>query len=188
MILLNAPILTIHGAGQHGRVVAEAASLAGYMINITDDRVGTSPTLFDPCIIAIGDNKNRAKFHRYNLVSIIHASASVSSLSVLLSGSYVGPMGVIGTSAHIGRGSIINSGAIVEHDCIVGAYSHVAPGAVLCGSVTLGEGCFIGANAVVREGIVIAPWTVVGCGAVVVENITQPGTYVGVPARLLRGE
>ena len=62
---------------------------------------------------------------------------------------------------------------------------HLSPNATLCGTVTVGEGAHVGAGAVVRNNLTIAPGCVLGAGCAVVGEITQSGTYVGVPARRL---
>ena len=92
---------------------------------------------------------------------------------------------VLNADAAVGPHCIINTGAIVEHDCRVGACTHISPRAVLCGTVLVGEESHIGAGAVVRNNLRVCSHTVVGAGGVVVRDITEPGTYVGVPVRRL---
>ena len=49
---------------------------------------------------------------------------------------------------------------------------------------TIGNNCFIGAGAKILGGITIADDVVIGANAVVVEDITEPGTtWGGIPAR-----
>lgn len=177
--------LYVHGMGGHGNAVVAAAIDCGYEVIQTDKKEGTEPPEGEKCIIAIGDNRVRKKHNRAEMVSIIHPSSDVSQGAVVWKGSYVGPHAVLISGAKVGRGCIINTGAIVEHDCIVGDWCHISPGAVICGQVELGEGCWIGANAVVKECLKIAPWTTVGCGSVVIRDIYETGTYVGVPARII---
>ncbi len=47
----------------------------------------------------------------------------------------------------------------------------------------VGNGTWIGAGAVVSNNVSICGEVTVGAGAVVVKDITESGTYVGVPAR-----
>lgn len=175
--------LVVHGAGGHGKVVAAAAVQLGWQVRQTDDKWGTRPDPEDQRIVAIGDNAARKKCASAQMRTVIHPSAYVDPSARLQPGVFVGPRAIIHVGAYIGRGAIINSGAIIEHDCDVGDWAHIAPGTVLCGTVKVGEGGFVGANSVVREGLTIAAWTVIGCGAVVVKSITEPGTYIGVPAK-----
>ena len=93
---------------------------------------------------------------------------------------------VINPDAVTGTGAIINTGSIVEHDCIVGDWVHIAPGAVISGGTRIGNYTMIGAGAVVIEGLTIAAECIIGAGATVISNITEPGVYVGSPARRIR--
>ena len=71
----------------------------------------------------------------------------------------------------------------VDHDCRVGDFVHIAVGAHLCGTVTVGDDAFICAGATVVNNISVCKGATVGAGAVVVRDITEKGTYVGVPAQ-----
>lgn len=173
--------LTVHGKGGHGWVVAQAAERQGWSVRFTDDSDGSQPC--GPCHIAIGDNATRKRLTFPEQRTIIHPTAFLDASSVIGEGTFIGLRASVHAGARVGQGVIVNTGAIVDHDCVVGDWAHLAPGVILCGRVTVGEGVFIGAGAVVRDGLSIAPWAVVGCGAVVVKDITGPGTYVGVPAR-----
>lgn len=80
--------------------------------------------------IAIGDNVFRENLSKEigekNLVTIIHKTAYVSSMSNVGNGSYIGAMSVINPQCKIGKGCIVNTGTIVEHDCYIGDYSHLS--------------------------------------------------------------
>jgi sugar O-acyltransferase (sialic acid O-acetyltransferase NeuD family) len=90
---------------------------------------------------------------------------------------------VINCGVALGRGVIVNTNSTIEHDTVLGDWVHVAPGATVCGEVTIGPYSMIGAGATVIEGKKIAPCCVVGAGATVVHDLTEPGIYVGSPAR-----
>ncbi|WP_308576762.1 hypothetical protein [uncultured Fusobacterium sp.] len=80
--------------------------------------------------IAIGNNVLREKLSKEigenNLVTIIHKTAYVSSMSNVGKGSYIGAMTAINPQCEIGKSCIINTGTIVEHDCYIGDYSHLS--------------------------------------------------------------
>jgi len=88
--------------------------------------------------------------------------------------------------ARIGRGAILNSNCTVEHDTQIGDWVHVAPGVTISGGVTVGPLSMIGVGAVIIEGKRIANGCIIGAGAVVVHDLTEPGVYVGCPARRIR--
>jgi acetyltransferase-like isoleucine patch superfamily enzyme len=50
----------------------------------------------------------------------------------------------------------------------------------------VGTGTWIGAGAIVSNNVDICADCVIGAGAVVIKDITEPETYVGVPARKMR--
>lgn len=197
--------LVIIGAGGHGKVIADIACRAGYTgIVFLDDNsqsrtCGEFPVVGSSAdaarytdadfVVAIGDGRVRKMLHRRlqamncRLVTLIHPSATVASHVTLGAGTVVMAGAVINPYAQIGEGCIINTCASVDHDCSIGAFSHVAVGAHIAGSVTTGEHTWVGAGAVIRNNTQIVSDCVIGMGAAVVKNITEPGTYIGVPAR-----
>jgi acetyltransferase EpsM len=80
---------------------------------------------------------------------------------------------------------IINSSAVVEHECRIGDFAHVSSASALAGNVTVGEGAFLGVGARVLPGRRVGAWATVGAGAVVVDDVPDGLTVVGVPARPL---
>ena len=88
---------------------------------------------------------------------------------------------VINASADIGKHCIINTGAVIEHDNVIEDYVHVSPHATLCGTVHVGKLTHIGAGAVIRNNRHVAADCTIGAGGVVVKDINESGTYIGVP-------
>ena len=140
---------------------------------------------------AIGSNSIRRKLHillndlNINQVVLRHPSAFISISAAIGESSLINPNAVVNSFAIIGRACIINTGSIIEHECEIGDYSHIAPGAVLAGNVQVGKNCFVGANSVIKQGITITDDVIIGAGSVVLKNITEKGTWVGNPAKLL---
>ncbi len=93
---------------------------------------------------------------------------------------------IINTGTRIGKCAIINTGCSVDHDCRIGDYVHIAPGVTLSGGVTVGSESFIGAGATIIHYTKITDKCVIGAGAVVIRDCMSKGTYIGVPARLMR--
>jgi UDP-perosamine 4-acetyltransferase len=93
---------------------------------------------------------------------------------------------VINSGTTIGRGVIANTNSTIEHDVVLADWVHIAPGATICGGVTVGRFSMIGAGATVIEGMNIAADCIVGAGATVVHDLTEPGVYVGSPARRIK--
>lgn len=93
---------------------------------------------------------------------------------------------VLTTDITIGNFVHINLDSTVGHDTIIGDYVTISPGVHISGNVKIGEKTFIGTGAVILEHISICPEVKIGAGATVISDITEPGTYVGVPARKVK--
>ncbi len=202
--------LIVLGAGGHGKVVADVAECCGYTeIAFLDDGMiengvcsvngyavlgkldqaehfNDGDTLF---VIGIGNNTIRRDIaEKYALpwVTLVHPSAVVAKTARLDVGTVVMANAVVNPCVAVGRHCIVNTGSVVEHDNVIADYAHISPRAVLGGSVTIGAGTHIGLGASVKNGVRICENCVVGVGAVVVKNIEEQGTYIGVPARRLK--
>jgi sugar O-acyltransferase (sialic acid O-acetyltransferase NeuD family) len=143
----------------------------------------------DSIIVAIGDNATRARVcHQLlqasrELISAVHPSAVLGSEVRIGAGVMICACAVVNTGTTVGDGVILNTGCCVDHHGSIGAYAHVAPGVHLGGNVTVGEGALIGLGASVVPGVRIGARAVVGAGAVVIEDVADDDTVVGVPAR-----
>lgn len=112
--------------------------------------------------------------------AIVNEGVSADEVAVVMDGA------VINVGSTIGRGTIVNTNSTVEHDVVLADWVHVAPGATISGGVTVGRFSMIGVGATIIEGRKIAPECVIGAGATVVDDLTEPGVYVGCPARRIR--
>jgi serine acetyltransferase len=74
----------------------------------------------------------------------------------------------------------------VEHECELGEAVHVAPGACLAGRVRVGAYAFIGIGAQVIQCLAVGEGATVGAGAVVIADVPDGATAVGVPARIIK--
>ena len=110
--------------------------------------------------------------------AVINESVKIGDGTVVMDGV------VVNSGSAIGSGVILNTNCSVDHDCKISSFVHIAPGATLSGGVTVGENALIGAGSTVIEYKSIADNVIIGAGSVVVEDIQEPGTYFGNPARL----
>lgn len=91
----------------------------------------------------------------------------------------------ISTNVQIGDFSFLNMGSVVCHDGTLGEFVTLSPDVRLAGAVTVGDGSELGMGARVIQGIRIGAQTVVGAGGVVVHDLPDACTAVGVPARVI---
>jgi sugar O-acyltransferase (sialic acid O-acetyltransferase NeuD family) len=202
---VSASRCVVFGAGGHGRVAADVARAAGFVVAaFLDDAprpaVDGVPVVEaarfearpgDVVVLGIGDSKSRrAVFQRMlargvEVVTVVHPSAVVSASATLGPGTVVMPRVVVNAGASIGIGVILNSGCIVEHDCVLGDFLHVAPRAALGGAVRVGDDAHVGLGACVLQSLASGAGALVGAGAVVIDDVRDGDTVVGNPARVL---
>ena len=195
--------LIIIGASGHGKVVADIAALNGYkdivfLDNDPDVKACAGYPVLGPdtmtseldgdVFIAVGKAETRKKLMERDKTrsfpTLVHPSAVVAKSAEIGAGSVVMAGAVINPGAQIGKGCIINTSSSVDHDCMVGDYVHISVGAHLSGTVVVGRGTWIGTGAIVSNNINICGGCMIGAGAVVIKDIDEPGTYIGVPAKL----
>lgn len=208
MALVPAKPVAIFGCGGHARSAADVLlDAAGHISFFYDQHARDGEQIFGlPCVnddsvfsqalqwhIALGDSQqrmieaNRVIESGGGLVSIFSPKAYIGREAALSKGVFVGHGAHVGPLANVGQATIINTGAVVEHEVLVGKGCHISINAVVAGRAQLGDHVFIGAGAVVRDAIKICNRVTVGVGAVVVKDITEPGVYVGIPAKKISG-
>ena len=147
------------------------------------------------CIVAVGGLADAApriaiarKFEGADVTwaSVVHPRAIVSDGASVAPGTAILAGAVVNHGAYLGSHSIVNTGAIVEHDVVLEPFVQVGPGAVVGGGTTVGRGAYVGLGARVRDHVHIGDGVVIGMGAVVVSDVPDGATVIGVPARPLR--
>lgn len=198
--------LIVFGASGHAKVIADIAMKNGYEIaGFLDDNENINEVIgfkrlgkISDCekykdthdfAIGIGNNSVRKmisqKYPDLNYVTLIHPTASIGICAEIKKGTVVMPMAVVNACATVGEFCVINSSAVVEHDCTIGDFTLIAPKATLCGGVKVGNEVWLGAGSTVNQTVKICDGVTVGSGGVVTKDITEPGTYVGVPVKKL---
>jgi acetyltransferase EpsM len=203
--------IIIYGAGGHASVVIDAILSAGIgeiKCLVDDDPEKWGKELYGYPVLApqeleehmkdsyfflaIGDNNYRRKKAeelkkmRANFPTIIHPKAYVSPTAFIDEGTLVCAHATVNPYAKIGKHCIINTGAIVEHHCEIADFVHIAPNATLGGKVSIGDGTLVGLSTTVLLGKRIGKNCIVGAGAVVIDDVPDNTTVVGVPAKPVR--
>ncbi len=199
--------LLIIGASGHGKVVADIATKMNRWANIVflDDNESVNMSMGLPVIgkssdaltyressdffVAIGNNYTRERIQEeleikgISLATLIHPNAVIGTEVEIGTGTVIMAGVVINSSSKVGKGCIINTSSSIDHDNIIEDYVHISPGANLAGSVRIGKGSWVGVGSVISNNITICNSCQLGAGSVVVKDITEEGTYIGVPAR-----
>ena len=198
--------VVIIGAGGHGRVVADIAEACGDIVigflddsNTTNNKVniiGKSADAEKYCdgetelFVAIGNCKVREKIMKSlpnaKWYTAIHPSAVISPSAAIGEGTCIMPNAVVNNSAVVGKGVIVNTCASVDHDDRIGDFVHIACGVHIAGTVTVGNGTWIGIGSTISNNVSVGSNLMIGAGTVVVKDIPEEGTYVGVPARKIK--
>ncbi len=199
--------LIIHGCGGHARSVASAVRKRWNIVFVDanarpGERILGFPVFrsFDQIIgaesaahhVAIGDlSEKKVVFESlleagYSLPVLIAPGAIIAEGAELGAGTFVGVGAYVGPNARIGDNSIINTHAIAEHDTVIGAHTHISINAAVAGYSRVGSEVMLGAGATVIDKVSVGDRIVIGAGGVVVGDLTEPGTYVGVPARAMK--
>ena len=199
--------LVIIGAGGHGKVVADVAGRNGYSsIVFLDDNNALSTWGGYPVVgeiarfweydrdffVAIGNPEVRRRVQEAllsagkSVPTLIHPAAVIGENVSVGAGTVIAAGAVVNPGAVIGDGCIINTASSVDHDCVVEDFVHVSVGAHVAGTVHIGQSTWIGAGAVVSNNLSVCGGCMIGAGAAVVKDITESGTYVGVPAERIK--
>lgn len=202
--------LIIIGAGGHSRVIADIAQKLGKYktISFLDDG-DAKETMGLPIVgktsdvekyidtadvfVAIGNSKGRGDFidrllaMGANVPTLIHPSAIIGACVEIGVGTAIMAGAVVNPCSKIGKGVILNTCSSIDHDCIIGDYCHIAVGVHVAGTVILDDRVFLGAGATIINNIKICADCVIAAGAVVIKDIMETGTYIGVPAKKNEG-
>ena len=206
--------VVIIGAGGHGRVVLDILRAAGKheIVGFVDadpqlagTNIGDVPVLgqvnllsklraqkIKAAIVAIGDNAVRRGYAKkaaeqgFELINAIHPSSVISATVEIGRNVVVAAGAIIGTDAHIGDSVIVNTAVVVDHECRIASAVHICPKAALGGRVEVGEDSFLGLGCNVIQCLRIGRSVTVGAGAVVIRDVPDGVTVVGVPARVIK--
>ena len=199
--------LVIIGAGGHGRVIADIAQKLGVYkaISFLDDGeaketmglpiVGKTSDVekyvdIADIFVAIGNSKVRRDFTEClltlgaNIPTLVHPSAIIGACVEIGVGSAIMAGTVINPCSKLGKGVILNTCSSIDHDCVIGDYRHIAVGVHVAGTVSLGDNVWLGAGATIKNNTIVCGNCIIGAGAVVVKDIMESGTYIGVPAKI----
>lgn len=100
---------------------------------------------FDEFIVAIGNPVVRHSCVEkltgtFELATIVHPLAYVSSEVSVGSGCVIEPVCVVYRNVVLGEACLVNAGAVLNHDCTVEAYCQIGCNAVVAARATVSEG------------------------------------------------
>lgn len=145
----------------------------------------------DELLLAVGSSTARRglaeRFAGRRFASLIALTALVSPSAEIGEGALLCEYAIVNNSAKIGRHFQANVYAQVSHDCVIGDFVTISPHVSVNGWVEIADDVFIGAGAVIRNGspdrrLKIGKGAVIAMGAVVIGDVPEGATVMGVPA------
>ena len=187
--------LALFGYGGHAKEVA--AQIGHDVTFFVDDEYSNEVTKpiseFDPSeyvmMVAVSDCIDRSVIvnrlpKETEYFTFIHPTALILDDEVIIGeGSFIGANSILTTNIQIGNHAILNRGNHIGHDCIIGNYFSAMPGSIVSGNVHIGNGVYLGTNSTIIEKKYLLHDIVIGANSVVIRDIAESGTYVGVPAK-----
>jgi sugar O-acyltransferase (sialic acid O-acetyltransferase NeuD family) len=142
--------------------------------------------------LGIGNPALRLKFYNDliklggELVSTISPKAHIARFDVNIdNGVNIITGAIIDNSVTIHKGCIINTASVIGHDSIIEEFVEVCPGVVISGGCHIGKNSFIGSNATILPNIKVGKNCIIGACAVVINDIEDNMTVMGIPAKPL---
>jgi len=182
----------LHDLGRGDRIVAfhepdethKARELLGVAVQ--------PQSAFDPAkhraVVGIGNPALRQKVVRELpdgtvFDTLIHPTVVISQWVEVGAGSVICAGCILTCQISIGEHCHLNLNSTVGHDCTFGDFCTVAPGTNVSGNCEFGNRVDVGTQASFRQHVRICDDAVIGMGTVVVKDIVEAGTYLGVPAK-----
>ncbi len=150
------------------------------------------PTNLTFLTIAYGNNSEKERIAKrlsklgYSFHPAVSRSSYISNHVNIGEGTIINPNVTIMPNTRIGEHVIIHSGSVIEHDNIIEDFANISPAVITGGNVHIGKGCYIYTGVKIIPKISIGDYAIVGAGAVVIRNVEQRSTVVGVPARKIK--
>lgn len=121
-----------------------------------------------------------------NYATIIDPSMQVSNYIDVGVGTIISLNCTLTVNIKIGNHVIINYDCTIGHDSFIGDFVTVYPSVNLSGSTCVFDCCEIGTGSQIIQGKKIEKNTIIGAGSVVISDIPENCTAVGVPAKPIK--
>lgn len=117
--------------------------------------------------------------------NIIHPSVILCDTSVKVGeGNIITPNCILTTSVCLGNFNLLNLAVTVGHDTVIGDYNVFNPGVAVSGNVAIGNTNLFGVHSCIRQGIKIGSGNILGMGGVLLKDMSDQQTWIGLPAKI----
>ncbi|MDD2224789.1 MAG: NeuD/PglB/VioB family sugar acetyltransferase [Candidatus Shapirobacteria bacterium] len=122
----------------------------------------------------------------FSLPVIISPTSTINEDVTIGKGTVIFDRSIVNSGARIGETVILNTNSVLEHDCFLENNVFIGPNSTICGGVFIDQNSFIGAGSTIIPNIKISKNCLIGAGSVIINNLKKPGTYVGIPGKLIK--
>lgn len=143
-------------------------------------------------MVCIGSNRARGRVsdlliaRGFELVSIIHPTATLLTDCVIGNGAFCHAHSLVGPECQVGLSAIVQPFTSLGHEGRIGNCVNFCPGVHIGGRVTIGDLCFFGPGAVVYPNITIGRNVSVGANAVVDKDVPDNAVVIGNPGHIVQ--
>lgn len=165
--------------------------LNGYKVLGGLDKIGEFKNVY--IAIAIGNSKVRKDIVRKistfdcKQATLIHPNVIMDKKSNSIGkGCIICASNIITVNVNIGNYVIINLDSTVGHDVVLKDFVTIYPSVNVSGCCTIGQCVELGTGSQIIQGKTIGDYSIIGAGSVVVKDIEEKRTAVGVPAKIIK--
>lgn len=90
---------------------------------------------------------------------------------------------VLTADVKLGNFTILNIGVIIGHNSRIGSFCMINPSCNVSGGVEIGDYSFFGTGSIILQYVQIGKGVTVGAGSVVLSDVKDHCTMIGIPAR-----
>ena len=119
-------------------------------------------------------------------INLIHPNVIKNDYIEMGTGNIVCGNTFLSVNIKLGSHIVINPGCGIGHDVVIEDYATLYWDVTLSGNVLIREGCEIGSKAAVIPKKTVGRWSILGAGAIVIDDLPDHCTAVGVPARPIK--
>ena len=162
----------------------------GYPVIGPAEEIQSFPTAYVVCCIANTEIRQKIckKVDEYPITfaTLIDPAAIVSDKVRIGSGTVICAGAVLTVDITIGEHCIIDVNSTVGHDAVLEDYVTLYPSVNVSGNTLICRGVELGTGTQVIQGKTVGANTIVGAGAVVINDMPENCTAVGVPAKVIK--
>lgn len=146
------------------------------------------------CVVAVGASKTREKIvnklkginPNIKFGTLVDPSVEMSEYVEIGEGSIICAHTIATVNITIGRHVIINLDCTIGHDAILHDFVTLYPSVNVSGMTSIGHAVELGTGMQIIQGKQVGDYSIVGAGSVVINDIIEKCTAVGIPAKPIK--